>query len=180
MERLLDKAALPDADTLYAEVAATYAAALERLAQAYEIDRDRQRDLLQEIHLALWRSFETFDGRCSLRTWVYRVAHNVGATHVLRARRNRASRYVTLEEIESMPASADIEAGVDRQLTRQRLLGLIQKMAAADRQLILLYLDGLDGATIAEVTGLSVSNANTRIHRIKSTLARLFSERAEP
>jgi RNA polymerase sigma-70 factor (ECF subfamily) len=39
-----------------------------------------RRDLLQEIHLALWRSFATFDDRCSLRTWVYRVAHNVATS----------------------------------------------------------------------------------------------------
>jgi RNA polymerase sigma-70 factor (ECF subfamily) len=180
MESLSDNAALPAIDSLYAEVAATYAASLERLAQAYEIDRERQRDLLQEIHLALWRSFETFDGRCSLRTWVYRVAHNIGATHVLRARRNRASRHFTLEQIEALPGDTDMETRVDKQLTRERMLGLIQQMAPADRQLMLLYLDGLDGATIAEVTGLSVSNANTRIHRIKSTLTRLFSARAKP
>jgi N-acetylneuraminic acid mutarotase len=37
----------------------------------------RCRDLLQEIHFQLWRSFAHFDHRCSLRTWVYRVAHNV-------------------------------------------------------------------------------------------------------
>jgi DNA-directed RNA polymerase specialized sigma24 family protein len=34
---------------------------------------------LQEIRIALWRSFANFDGRCSLRTWVYRVAHNTAA-----------------------------------------------------------------------------------------------------
>lgn len=180
MERLLEKSEPSAAETLYAEVAAAYAAALERLAQAYEADRDRQRDLLQEIHLALWRSFDNFDGRCSLRTWVYRVAHNVGATHVLRARRERSSRYVTLEEIESLPGPTDLETGVDRQRTRQRLLALIRSMAPADRQLMLLYLDGLDGAAIAEISGLSSANVSTRIHRIKSTLARLFSEGRKP
>jgi RNA polymerase sigma-70 factor (ECF subfamily) len=62
---------------LYAEVAAEFGGALERLARAYEADSDRCRDLLQEIHVALWRSLARFDGRCSMRTWVYRVAHNV-------------------------------------------------------------------------------------------------------
>src|SRR5262245_30630873 len=57
---------------MYEQAAATYGAALERLARAYEPDADRRRDL-QELHLALWRSFAGFDGRCSLRTWVYRI-----------------------------------------------------------------------------------------------------------
>jgi hypothetical protein len=44
---------------------------------------DRRQDLLQETHLALWRSFEHFAQRRSLRTGVYRVAHNVAASHVV-------------------------------------------------------------------------------------------------
>ena len=63
-------------DALYADAAAQFGWALERLARAYESDSDRRADLLQDIHVALWRSLERFDGRCSMRTWVYRVAHN--------------------------------------------------------------------------------------------------------
>jgi RNA polymerase sigma-70 factor, ECF subfamily len=47
-------------DELYERVADEYGTALDRLAHAYEADPDRRRDLLQEIHLALWRSFERF------------------------------------------------------------------------------------------------------------------------
>jgi DNA-directed RNA polymerase specialized sigma24 family protein len=56
-------------DELYQEAADSYGAALERLASGYEANPDRRRDLVQEIHLALWRSFGSFDARCSLRTW---------------------------------------------------------------------------------------------------------------
>ena len=55
---------------------AEFGSSLARLAAAYELDRAQQQDLLQEIHLAWWRSFATFRNRCSLRTWVHRVAHN--------------------------------------------------------------------------------------------------------
>ena len=54
--------------------AAEFGAALVRLARGYKADTDKQRDLLQEIHFALWRSFEAFPPAYSLRTWVYRVA----------------------------------------------------------------------------------------------------------
>ena len=46
-------------DELYEEAAATYGAALDRLARAYEADPDKRRDLLQEIHLALCCIFES-------------------------------------------------------------------------------------------------------------------------
>src|SRR6476646_2147949 len=92
-------------DTLYREVAEAYGPSLDRLARAYEADPETRRDLLQDIHLQLWRSFASFDGRCSLRTWVYRVAHNVAASHVVRQRRNRV-RLASIEELEAM-ASTD-------------------------------------------------------------------------
>ena len=86
-------------DELYEEAAAEFGPAFERLARGYEADPEKCRDLLQEIHVALWRSFEKFDGRCYLRTWVYRVAHNRAVSHV---RRNRANAPLPdLDEVES-------------------------------------------------------------------------------
>src|SRR5260370_3350227 len=57
-------------DDLYQEAADTYGSALDRLARAYEADPDTPRDLLQDIHLQLWRSFGHFDVRCCPRTLV--------------------------------------------------------------------------------------------------------------
>ena len=74
-------------DQRYQDAITEFGGALERLARAYEPDLDRRGDLLQEIHLALWQSFGRFDGRCSMRTWVYRVAHNTATSRVLRPRR---------------------------------------------------------------------------------------------
>jgi len=54
-------------DALYQEAAGEYGAALERLAGSYEFDRDKCRDLLQDIHLAIWRSFEGFAGNADIR-----------------------------------------------------------------------------------------------------------------
>ena len=65
---------------MFEDAVLAHGPALGRLALAYEMNPEDRRDLLQEIHLALWRSFATFDDRCSLRTWVYRVAHNVATS----------------------------------------------------------------------------------------------------
>ena len=58
---------MADQGELYAEAVAAYGAALERLARAYVTDPDRGRDLLQDIHVALWQSLSRFEGRCSRR-----------------------------------------------------------------------------------------------------------------
>jgi RNA polymerase sigma-70 factor (ECF subfamily) len=163
-------------DDLYQEAAATYGAALERLARAYEADPDQRRDLSQDIQLAVWRSFEGFDGRCSLRTWVYRVAHNTATSHVIRQRRAKSQTLVSLEELENLPDHTGDGLGADQRLALDRLLALIQQLKPLDRQVILSYLEGMDAASIGEVTGISPGNVATKIHRIKNILARRFHE----
>jgi RNA polymerase sigma-70 factor (ECF subfamily) len=163
-------------DNRYAEVAAEYGAALERLARGYERDSDKRRDLLQEIHIALWRSLARFDGRCSVRTWVYRVAHNVATSRVIRAKQH-APIFVATENIEAMPDSVDGDDLLDRRQALNRLYELIQRLRPIDRQVMLLYLEEVDAATIADVTGLSAANVATKIHRIKQVLRQRFHHR---
>jgi len=163
-------------DELYEEAANTYRAALERLARAYEADAEIRRDLLQDIHVALWRSFAGFDGRCSLRTWIYRVAHNVGASHVIRQQRTRRQELFGLEELEDLPDTNSALLAADRNHALDQLLRLIQSLKPLDRHVILSYLEGLDAASIGETTGLSPGNIATKIHRIKTVLARQFQQ----
>ena len=163
-------------DERYREAAAAYGAALQRLARAYEADADKRRDLLQEIHLALWRSLQGFDGRCSLRTWVYRVAHNAATTYVIRQRRHHASALVSLDQLETLADPAEGPPAADRRLSLERLLDWIQKLKPLDRQVMLCYLEGLDASATAEITGISASNVATKIHRIKSILAQRFRQ----
>jgi RNA polymerase sigma-70 factor (ECF subfamily) len=163
-----------DQDERYRLLADEYGDALDRLAYAYEADPDRRRDLLQEIHFQLWRSLDKFDSRCSLRTWTYRVAHNVATSHVIRQRRRNARTFVSLEEAESKANREDIEVATDRNKALTRLLALIQKLEPIDRQLILAYLEDLDAESMREITGLSVTNVWTKIHLIKNILTREF------
>ena len=161
-------------DGLYEGVAGTYGSALERLARAYEADVEARRDLLQEIHFALWRSFENFDSRCSLRTWTYRVAHNVAASHVQADRRARSRRLVSIDEVDIADDRLGVEAVSDRHMALGRLTTMIQELKPLDRQVVLLFLEGVDATGIGEVTGLSVGNVSTKIHRIKNVLMRRF------
>lgn len=162
-------------DSLYEEAADAYGPALVRLARAYELDLDARRDLLQDIHLHLWRSFTRFDQRCSLRTWVYRVAHNVATGHVIRQRRLR-DKLVSLENIEAMPGSDHLELAASQTEALGRLSMLIQRLKPLDRQIIVSYLEGMDAASIGEITGLSPANIGMKVHRIKNILKRRFDE----
>ena len=143
-------------EDLYEEAVSTHGPALDRLARAYEADPETRRDLLQEIHLALWRSLDSFQSRCSLRTWIYRVAHNVAASHIVTNRRQNTHQLISID---------DVEVTDDRGGAANKPL---------DRQVVLLYLEGVDAAGIAEVTGISSGNVATKIHRLKNILTRRF------
>ena len=162
-------------DSLYEQAADTYGSSLDRLARAYELDPEVRRDLLQDIHLHLWRSFAYFDQRCSLRTWVYRVAHNVATGHVIRQRRIR-NRLVSIENIETTPGSDQGELAASQTEALERVSMLIQRLKPLDRQIIVSYLEGMDASSTSEITGLSPANIAMKVHRIKNILRRWFEE----
>jgi RNA polymerase sigma-70 factor (ECF subfamily) len=165
-----------DQEQQYQEAVTAFGPALERLARAYERDPDRRRDLLQEIHVALWRSLARFDGRCSMRTWVYRVAHNTATSKVLRPLTNAPSIVALEDGPESTAAGVSEEEALDRRRALERLHRLIAELRPLDRQVVLLYLEQLDAASIADITGLSAANVATRVHRIKQLLMQRFHE----
>jgi RNA polymerase sigma-70 factor (ECF subfamily) len=158
-------------DDLYQDAVEQYGPSIERLTRAYEADPERRRDLSQDINFQLWRSFQRYDARCSLRTWVYRVAHNVAASHVLRERKV-FSNLVSLEELEMIPDKQQGQFAADQQRNLEQLSKLIQRLKPLDRQVIVSYLEGLDAVSTGKITGLSPANVAMKINRIKSILRR--------
>jgi RNA polymerase sigma-70 factor (ECF subfamily) len=156
-------------DQLYRQALAAHGAELARCCQGYERDAALRQELQQELHLALWQSLAGFRGECSLRTWAYRVAHNVGTRHV-QQQVGRAPM-LELDQIEHLPDERHDPGHTERRLDLQRVLALVHRLAPPDRRLMLLYLEGLDAASMAEVTGLSARNVATKVHRIKAVLA---------
>jgi RNA polymerase sigma-70 factor (ECF subfamily) len=158
---------------LYAAASREFGRALDRLAAGYEADPDRRHDLRQEIHLQLWRSLELYDGRCSLKTWTFRVAHNTAVSYVNRERR-RNFPLISLEEIDPPAPAVGPEPDLDRQRSLQQLSAFIRQLKPLDRQIMISYLEEMDIATIADITGLSPANLRMKIHRIKNILSSRF------
>ena len=161
-----------DADSLYRQAGDQFAPAIARLARAVERDAEKARDLEQEMHCALWTSLKRFKGDCALKTWVYRVAHNVAADHVAKA--VRGPKKVPLEQIETLPDAANPESEAAEALVLAQVSELIRRLPALDAQVIVLWLEGEKTADISEITGLSASAVGVRVHRIKALLAGHF------
>jgi RNA polymerase sigma-70 factor (ECF subfamily) len=161
-------------DDLYRSAGKEFGPAIARLAAAYERNPAQRQDLIQDIHLAVWQSLANFRGDCALRTWLYRVAHNTAATHVLKQKRARRGQWVALEELEGTPDEFDGERFVDELRVFERLAAIIQELKPIDRNVLLLYLEGLGASEIADIVGVSPNLVAQKVHRAKEVLSRYF------
>lgn len=160
----------------YEQASAQFGDAIGRLAYVYEKDADKRKDLVQDIHFELWRSLKIFDGRASLRTWVYRIAHNTAASHVLKNKRFRQTQFIDIDDIADVPDDTDYVRVFEDIDQLETLMSLIQKLSPTDRQIISLYLEDIEAVEIGEIAGLSSAAVATRIHRIKHKLAKIYKK----
>jgi RNA polymerase sigma-70 factor (ECF subfamily) len=154
-------------DVDYRNICALYGDSLFRLACSYESAPDAREDLLQEVHLALWKALPGFRGECSLRTFVYRVAHNRGLTHVWR----RRTTPVACEDLDEIGDSAPSpEASAIRRDGEASLMDAIRKLPVVYRQVITMALEELPQAEIAAVLGITENNVAVRLNRARKLL----------
>src|SRR5262245_63371460 len=116
-----------------------YAGPIRRLCSVYAANPTDREDLAQDIYLAVWRALPGFRGDASVRTWLYRIAHNVALTWQVRNRR-RLFRERPLDE--------SIDPRTELDLRRFALKRAIAAMGPGDRALTLLWLEGLSAAEI--------------------------------
>lgn len=156
-----------DTETRFRDLIEAWGPAIARLCRGHEADPVRREELRQDVLLALWRALPSFRGESSLRTFVFRVAHNTALKHLRREVRDRSEPGVpdSLAEERTDPGRA-----IDRRRRREALLEGIRELPVVDRELVMLHLEGLSHAEVAEVAGLSASNVGTRLARIRDRL----------
>ena len=122
--------------------------------------------------MALWRALPRFRGESSLRTFVLRVAHNRAISFALRRR-----RFEDLPEERPDPDPAPLadERLIDEQ-QRDRLFHAIRTLPEAQRQAVMLYLEGLSQREIAELQETSDNNVAVRLTRARKALRTLLVE----
>lgn len=147
-----------------------HGAAISRMAYSYESAAGIREDLVQEIALAIWQALPHFRGECSERTFVFRIAHNRGLTHVWRRRPPQQS----LEDLEEIDEPVDPRPHPEEQAVqtnqRARLMSAIQALPVTHRQIIVLMLEGLSHAEIGEVLGITENNVAVRLTRARKVL----------
>ncbi len=155
-------------DARYDEVLRAHGAALRRVAGVYERDPAQREDLFQEICLALWQALPRFEERASMKTFVFRIAHNRGLTHRWR---RRASAAAALEDVaEPRDPSPNPESAASRGERSALLLEAVARLPLNYRQVVTLTLEGLSQAEISDVLGITENNVAVRVTRARQSL----------
>ena len=87
-ERALIAALRRGEDAAFAELIARYGASLLRLARTFVRDRAVAEEVVQETWLAILNGIDRFEGRSSLKTWIFQILSNRAKTRAVRERRS--------------------------------------------------------------------------------------------
>ncbi len=136
-----------------------------KIASIYANNTEDRNDLAQEIIYQLWKSFDSFNQRSALSTWMYQVAMNVAIYHLKIAKRKVTT--VPLDEQFLNFREMDNNETEERWQTFKKHMETLNLL---DKGIVILYLDSKSHEEIAEITGISVSNVGTRLSRIKERI----------
>jgi RNA polymerase sigma factor (sigma-70 family) len=137
-----------------------------KVAGIYCPNPEDRKDLMQDIVLQLWRSFDRFDpNQAASSTWVYRIALNVSISSLrkVKSRQKNSAGYLAAQPILHWENPEP-----DDQL--EQLYQLINRLHPLERALILLHLEGCKNPEIADIMGMSTTNVSTKLYRIKEKL----------
>ncbi len=146
--------------------------AIRRLAASYERDPSRRQDLVQDIWLAVWQALPRFRDDCSERTFVFRIAHNRAVSHIAHWHRRRTDPLD--DDAPFAAAGDDPEHALSQQQRRERLQAAVQALPLSLRQVVVLTLEGLSNAEVADIVGISENNVAVRMTRARAELSHLL------
>jgi RNA polymerase sigma-70 factor (ECF subfamily) len=138
------------------------------LRRLLDDDRDIE-EATQDVFVQAWRALARFRGESAVFTWLYRIAVN----EALMRRRRRRVAVVELDEAAERRLSQDSElsepeAAAGDAAVREFLLARLRALPFEYRApLVLRDLEGLSNEEVADVLGLSVPAAKSRIHRAR-------------
>src|SRR5215468_11628223 len=180
----------------------------ELLAFCYRMlgSAEEAEDMVQETYLRAWRSFDGFEGRSSVRTWLYRIATNVCLTAIERRGRRAlpsglggpaddpraplvaAPEVPWLQPFPGAPLAGEQDdpaaVTVSRAGIRLAFVAALQYLSARQRAMLILR-DVLEwpAAKVADLLGTTTTAVNSGLRRARAQLARALpaeDELAEP
>jgi len=174
----------------FTELARAYQSSLLRVAQIFVANRAVAEEVVQETWLAVLEGIDRFEGRSSLKTWIFRILTNRAKTRAVRERRTLPFSALEPERVPE-PAveaarfrgsedpiwpghwSTPPQAWPDERLvaaeTREKVADAIEELPASQRAVISLRdVEGWSAEEVCNALDISETNQRVLLHRARA------------
>jgi len=176
-------------EAAFADVVRRYHASLIRVAMAFVASREVAEEVAQETWLAVLNGLSAFEGRSTLKRWIFSIVTNRAKTRGVREKRTIAfsdllvpgsdvepaidpERFTSSGAWSTPPARWDNDSPEEQLLRREArsvLEGAIAQLPPSQRAVVTLRdIEGLEAAEASNVLGLSETNQRVLLHRARS------------
>lgn len=139
-----------------------YSDAIFRHCYFRVFDRERGKDLMQEVFLRAWEYLARGEEVLNMRAFLYRIANNL---IVDESRKKRETSLERLQE-DGFDLGKDETEQWQSRLDRERILGTLDQLDKGYRDILVMrYVKDLSPSEIAEMTGESANTVSVRIYR---------------
>src|SRR5919198_1411585 len=169
-------------------------ASLVRVARIYVSTQSAAEEVVQETWLGVLNGLDRFEGRSSLRTWIFRILTNIAKTRA--ARDGRTLPFSALDPARVPEAAVDADRFLDPEHprwpghwavkpepwpedalvaaeTRERLAEAIEALPASQRAVVSLRdIEGWESEDVCNALGISETNQRVLLHRARSKVRR--------
>lgn len=150
-----------------------YQPLIRKVSLMYAQNEAESDDMFQEICIQAWRAYPQFKGESKFSTWLYRVAINTAISWIRKEKKHRIGDSIDDKCI----GVSDDNPFYEREEQKEKISDMhkaIKKLNDVDRTLVLLYLEEVAYAEIAEILGLTVNNVKVKMNRVKKRLRKLM------
>ncbi len=138
---------------------------LYKVSKMYMDNSEDQNDLVQEIVLQLWKSYERFEGNAQFSTWMYRVSLNTALTY-FKKEKKKTDQHTLIENIDQI----DEHDSGEKETQLELFYKAIQELNKVEKALIFLFLEGQSHKEIGQNLGISEGNARVKLNRTKEKI----------
>nr|WP_312557718.1 sigma-70 family RNA polymerase sigma factor [Empedobacter brevis] len=142
---------------------------LHKVARMYMDNSENQNDLIQEIVLQLWKSFERFEGNSQFSTWMYRVSLNTALTY-FKKEKKKEERHTFIENIDQVD---EVDSG-EKETQLELFYKAVHELNKVEKALIFLFLEGQSHKEIASNLGITEVNARVKLNRTKEKIQNII------
>lgn len=144
-----------------------------RICRIYAVNPIEPEDLFQEVVYQIWKSYESFEGKSAINTWIYKIALNV-CIRFKEKLNKRNDKTIRLNAIHVIPKET---TNTDDDEKYNALRSCISTLKPIDKSIVVLSLEELPYKEIAKVTGLSENHVAVKMRRIRKVLLNCITKK---